>query len=251
MSIGTCSPGPSSLRKRSALHLGVIATATVLALLPALAIAGAPAPGLAVPASAVVGPIPGQAGTGAQGTIFTSQANSIAGADTIIATSTPAGSWRATNINYLDQSISTPLSTWFGADAPSLQSLPGSTPVSGLTMVVGGLIAIPGPGSYTFTVSSDDGMRLRIGGVTIVSFDGDRGFSGSTNVASFSAAGLYPIDLLYWANASGSSGLRLEWVRPNESVPSVVPGSSLYLVPTPGAISVLALGGLIAGRRRR
>ncbi|MCU0688291.1 MAG: PA14 domain-containing protein [Phycisphaerales bacterium] len=197
-----------------------------------------------------VGPLPGAPGSGLQGVIFSAAVNSLDQALTAIQTGVPAGGVTGATINYGNSSVSTPLSTWLGTDAPSLTGLPGTTPASGLIFNFGGFIAISTPGTYAFIVTSDDGMRLNIGGVTVTSFPGDRSFSPSTGSVTFSGAGVYPIELLYWANTSGESGLRLEWTVPG-SAPAVVPQSVLYLVPSPGATALLAFGGVMVGRRRR
>ncbi len=93
-------------------------------------------------------------------------------------------------------------------------------------------------------------MALTIGNRLITSFDGERGYAASTGGATFGAAGRYNLELLYWANAAGNSGLKLEWKRPGTNDFVVVPMGNLC-VPTPGAAGALLAGGLFAARRRR
>jgi hypothetical protein len=77
-------------------------------------------------------------------------------------------------------------------------------------------------------VGSDDGFDLRVGGVFLGNA-GDRSFSDSTMTASFAVPGLYPVTLLYAANAVGYSGLELAWEPATTGqARQIVPQSAMY-----------------------
>lgn len=205
-----------------------------------------------IPAGSVAGAIPAEPGLGLLGQIWTQpNGSTIAGSRSVIAGNAATGSFLAGNIDYSDSDVGTPLSTWLGTDAPSLTGLPGTTSIGGLTFLMSGFLAVPLAGTVTITVESDDGFELRIGGVRVSFFDGDRGFGATSQLTTFNAVGLYPIELLSWGNASGNSGLRISASVPG--FPSqVIPAAALYAqIPTPGAAVLLAIGLPAAARRRR
>ncbi len=143
-------------------------------------------------------------------------------------------------------SVSDPLSTFLGADAASLAGTFGpDTPSSGLIFRFSGYLAIDQPGEHTIGVASDDGMRLRLQGVDVVAWDSDRSFSDSSELVNFMNAGLYRLDMVYWANADGESGVELSMDG------AIIPQDSLYTVPAPGAMTIaLSCLGLVVRRRR-
>ncbi|HRZ57308.1 MAG TPA: immunoglobulin domain-containing protein, partial [Candidatus Paceibacterota bacterium] len=81
-------------------------------------------------------------------------------------------------------------------------------------------------------VGSDDGFHLAVGSVFIGSA-GDRGFAYTYRTVSFEEAGLYPVTLLFAANAAGSSGLEFGWETAMHGT-VIVPQAVLYRSPTPG-----------------
>lgn len=109
---------------------------------------------------------------------------------------------------------------------------------------------------------SDDGMRLKIGGVTIDAYNAPRAYGYSDGVASFSQAGLYAIDFLYWENY-GNTGVNLQWQTGSANSYQTVGSSYLYSalpvavadsqVSEPGGLALTALGllGLTRIHRRR
>ena len=75
-------------------------------------------------------------------------------------------------------------------------------------------------------VGSDDGFRLRVGG-TDLGAAGDRGFAYTWFTVSFAGEGLYPVRLLFSANATGQSGLELSR-RTALAGQEIVPQRALY-----------------------
>lgn len=68
-----------------------------------------------------------------------------------------------------------------------------------------GFIRLPESGEYTFTVRSDDGSVLKVGGVTFVDHDGEHAASGKSATV-WAKAGVYPFDLGYF-DAGGANSL--------------------------------------------
>lgn len=209
-------------------------------------------PSTIVPASARAGAVPAANGTGLNAQIWRSTASTILSSRQLIATTAPEARFISMKVNYGPADVWTPLNTFLGTDAPSLQTINGGS-VNGTTMAKSllfrfqGFIAIRNAGTFDFSVASDDGMELKIGGQTITSFDGDRGFNTSTGTATFAHAGLYAIELIYWGNAAGDSGVKFSSSFSNGVVQKV----DLYNIPAPTAASILAAGGLLVARRRR
>jgi PA14 domain len=113
-----------------------------------------------------------------------------------------------------------------------------------------GYLKVPDPGTYNFSVASDDGFELKIADRVISSFEADRGFAPTSQEVNFSMAGLYKVSLLYFANSGGSSGIEF---RSNlTGSDQTIPMSFLYtVIPAPSAAAMLGLGGLVIARRRR
>ncbi len=64
-------------------------------------------------------------------------------------------------------------------------------------------ITIPAPGYWTFGVNSDDGFQLTIGSFTM-SYPDPRGPGDTLNTFYFTAAGDYPLDLIFYECGGGS-----------------------------------------------
>lgn len=220
------------------------------------ALAAAPAFGgsTVIPGSAALAPLPAFPGDGLNAAVwnnFTPQ--NLASADAFIQTITPNATFRATQIDYPNGSQqivagNTSVANFIGADAGSISGNAGD--VFGSLFRFSGFIAIPQATTYTFSVGSDDGMRLRIGGVDIVSFDGPRSFQFSSNAVSFRADGLYEIELVYWANAETESGLEFRGTIFSSDGDQVIPTDVLYTTPTPGTAALLVMAGALIRRRR-
>lgn len=76
-------------------------------------------------------------------------------------------------------------------------------------------------------VASDDGFQLYLG-TRLLGQAGDRGFTQSTMDVNVSEAGLWPVTLLYAANATGQSGLEFRWQTATSGGMVVVPQAMMY-----------------------
>ncbi|MBU6276974.1 MAG: DUF1553 domain-containing protein [Planctomycetes bacterium] len=76
-----------------------------------------------------------------------------------------------------------------------------------------GFLKVPADGDYTFSLDSDDGARLSLGGATVIDHDGIHG-EGEPRVANVTlAAGRVPLRLDYFQGAHGK-GLSVSWSGP-------------------------------------
>jgi hypothetical protein len=198
-------------------------------------------------------------GNGLNGSIWFGTAASIADADGIVADGPRDGGLISSQVDYPNGpagvvAVNQPLADFLGVDTPSAFGFdPLAVDSASKVFVFSGIIAIPASGDYLFGVASDDGMRLSIGSQVVTWFDGDRAFGLSTETASFAQAGYYRINLLYWANAGGESGVELLWNAGAGDL-VVIPQASLYAmdnIPSPGSIALLGVAGVALVRRRR
>ena len=77
-----------------------------------------------------------------------------------------------------------------------------------------GNLNVDAPGTWTFSIETDDGYRLRIGGETVLIRDGNRSPARDTGRATFAASGQYPFDLIYWEN-TGQAMMELSYTPQN------------------------------------
>lgn len=97
-------------------------------------------------------------------------------------------------------------------------------------------------GVYTFTTTSDDGVRLFINGQPVVNAYFDQGPTEHSGTITLSAGQLYPVLLEYYENGGGAV-MKLEW-ESNQQARQVIPQTQLYSSGTalpPSAPSGLAL----------
>lgn len=78
-----------------------------------------------------------------------------------------------------------------------------------------GLLTVPQDGLYHFVLTSDDGSRLVIDGVSVVDHDGLHGPTGKTGSIALQA-GAHPFELV-WFNRTGGATLDLQWHRHGEA----------------------------------
>ena len=227
-----------------------------------------PALAVDIPASSSVGPAPSTPGDGLNGRYWqlgekeiVTDANPMkTQAFDIINNVAPTATFKATEFNYQGGNDLTPIGTWLQGDAASIVG--GDPAVNNMNdgfMTFTGYLAVEAPGTMDFWIGSDDGSVLYVGGQTVVDNDGGHGAPGDnpSGSATFSDAGLYPVQLNYfngnWVSAAGDhGGANMAWRVGGESG-DVVSSSMLHTVPEPAALTLLAaaLSMLLIGRLRK
>ncbi|MBX9580646.1 MAG: PEP-CTERM sorting domain-containing protein [Gemmataceae bacterium] len=245
--------------------------------------------GVLIPASASAGPVPAFSGTGLNGSYYAvpngfNTLRTMADADGVIAANSPTATFRATRLYYqpgLGDGSET-IGDILGADAATLDPPSVANTRDSSVWRFDGYIAIT-PDldidratpeiDVEFAIGSDDASRLRIGGVEVLLVAGpdpndQRGVFSANDfraTASFEAAGLYPVEIVWW---DWYGGIYLRWYSsipgsPDADTPAglagIVPTGSLYpslplaAVPEPASVGLLAAGaaGLIGRRLRR
>jgi hypothetical protein len=155
----------------------------------------------------------------------------------------------------------TPVNTYMGADAASLT--PNIThQVNTSYWDMTGFINIPAAGKYTFHTNSDDASFVLIAGMQVVNNGTTHGGQDRSGTATFSAAGLYPIEILYSNQDFFNNGM-VSQGGGNLSYDSTVPGdggtgnhTALYsgsAVPEASGLTLAGLGiaGLVGYALRR
>ena len=99
-----------------------------------------------------------------------------------------------------------------------------------------GQVKAPATGTYTFTVTADDGVRLFLGGETLVDAWRDQGPTAYSRTATLTAGTLYNIELHFYERGSGAE-CRLHWAPPGQS-DQKIPDIQLY--PSEGQEQVAA-----------
>jgi hypothetical protein len=161
----------------------------------------------------------------------------ITSAYSALASQAPSATFISSKIDYprgttaIVSSATTSLSTFLGPDwsTRSLTSIDSPATTYSVWRFTG-YIRIDAPQTINFSVASDDGMRLTIGGVVISEFTGQRAMAASSSSAQFASAGLYSVDLTYFNN-TGSNGI--EWQ-------SSLPGGSVASANISGMTGILA-----------
>jgi hypothetical protein len=95
-----------------------------------------------------------------------------------------------------------------------------------------GKIKTGAAGSYTFSTNSDDGVRLWVNGVSVISNWTDHGPTVNTGIISLSANSVYSIQLEYYERGGGAQIL-LYWKKPGAAT-VIIPQTNLY--PTANAV---------------
>lgn len=230
--------------------LRVFVTALAASAISGTALAGIP--NLGAPAA----PSPITPGTGLQSSAWWGSFNSnIAAAEAFTQSRSADATWTS-SVNYGATNVNTNILNWIGAtDAATFTGIPGasSNPTGRAAYLFTGFINLTSPGSWYFAVTSDDGFRLRINGIEVAQFNGDRGTAQTVSNPYFAdAPGLYTVELLYWANESGESAVIFQAGLNSSTAVTAVSRSNLYsVIPAPTAGALLGLGGLLAARRRR
>jgi hypothetical protein len=174
---------------------------------------------------APVSPPPGSAGTGLNGTFFAARdVGNNEAALSVALESSPSVSFLARLIDYGNgEPGGQTLQAFLGASLPdphaTYLSVPGTYDVNPTVFRFTGYISITTP-AVNFAITSDDGSRLSIAGITIIDNGGAHANSFGPGVVTvrFPAPGLYPIEILY--NETQGQGANLGFF-------SDIPGGSL------------------------
>ena len=177
----------------------------------------------------------------AEGTVIGTIAQALS-----LAQGEPDATFDVTAVDYPPGSTATSadtlLSDFLGVDGTSLQGTDFT--VSQSVLVITGQVLLS-EGAQTFTVASDDGFRLTIGGMLISEFASDRRF-GETSATMDAGVGLTTFTLVYFDNL-GDAGLRFSV---DGEVATAITGE---VIPLPGALALMlpALGAGTLLRLRR
>jgi len=180
--------------------------------------------------------------------------NSLAAADAILASSSPAAAFRSTLVDYpnggekilflptLGDLLGIDAITLVPQSAAAIEASPMVTRLAGVIDITEDLDIDPTTSTIDvrFALGSDDGSRLRIGGQTVIRIDGTGVFFDfppeQIEVVNFEAPGLYPVEIVWYDHFGG---LGIEWY-------SSIPGGSNSGGPagTSGIVPTAVLGGL-------
>src|SRR6266496_5001694 len=115
----------------------------------------------------------------------------------------PDGTFHATKFVYLGNDLM-PVLTWLSTDAASYS---GSTSnLDDGAFRFSGYINIGSAGTLNIGTTSDDGVRIKIGGLDIVNNDSSHGDATKDQDVNFLSAGLYPIEITYFNGDWTSDG---------------------------------------------
>ena len=220
--------------------------------------------------SQAVGAVPGTAGTGLSAFFFKfdQPMGPLSHADSLVAAAV------SPTATFIAMTVCFPTCGAVSSDNDSLSSyvarngtaLIGDSTLGLAVTQYKGYIAIPSAGTHTFSLKSDDGSALYLGGTLAVNNDGSHGLKGPSADVTFNAAGLYSFFLDHFENA-GRTGITLtmdgqmlatsslygidDAVLP-VPVPSSFGDGDVAAAPEPASIALLGIGiaGMVPLRRR-
>lgn len=180
----------------------------------------------------------------------------LADAQSYIGSHSATGTFKATTLNYA-ASDTTTIITFLGSDAASYTG--ANANFSDGIVTLSGFITLPSGGTK-FTLGSDDGSSLSIGGTQLINFDGLHAATPAmSNTFNAPTAGQYAFTLTYFNHANGSNGFAGLQVLENDVAinPSTLSTTLTAAAPEPGSLA-LALGaalpfgvGIIRRRRKK
>ena len=238
------------------------------AALTAFGLLAAGSSAFAITVSNPVAPSPATAGNGLTGRYYgqVSNSNLIFTTDCAmdyISENKPVATFKASEINYpgpgYDSACdSVTLGAFLGKDAATLSKKSVSdNSLTGQLFDFRGYLNVQTAGKYKFSLGSDDGSRLLIGGQTIVDNRTPQSFTTRSEDLTFTNAGLYPLEVAYFENW-GDTGIRLS--SDMNKVMAPITSGSFYSagqpaptdVPEPGSIALLVGAGTVGcGLMRR
>lgn len=215
----------------------------------------ASATSVTIPANKRIGPVPTMAGTGLDGQVWTGAGvHTTASAQTWTTNNAAAGSFVAMSFNYSNQNENNTVGNFLGTDAAPLSNAVKNALGDWTIYKFTGKIALPTSGQYDFKITSDDGFVLKVGDQKIAEFAGERSSATTDGWLTVSQSGLYSIEVLYF-NGPGKGNLKIEYKKAGTNDPFKVLAKpdifQMNMIPTPAAVAVLGMGGLVASRRRR
>ena len=232
-----------------------------IAALVGLGLLAASPSALAITVSNPVGPSPAMAGAGLTGLYYGQVSNSSLIFTTdcamdYISKNKPVATFKASEINYpgpgYDSACdSVTLGAFLGKDAATLSKKGVSdNHLEGQLFEFTGYLNVAAAGTYNFSLGSDDGSRLLIGGKTIVDNYLPQSFTTRTAPVTFTQAGLYRLEVAYFENW-GDTGIRLSSDMRSAMTP--ITTGSFYSaaqiaptdVPEPGSIALLLSAGTV------
>jgi hypothetical protein len=211
-----------------------------------------------VSADALAGPVQTAPGTGLNGLYYYNGLGMAVNNETTVAdmragiqAANPGlqGSFTGFRLNWTGADTAA-VNAYMGADGASLTpSITHAVNTSYWDMT--GYINITQPGKYTFHTNSDDAAFVLIAGQQVVNNGTTHGSQDATGTATFDAAGLYPIEILY-SNQDFTNNGMVSQGSGNLTYDSTVPGdaatgnhTALYsgsVVPEASSLSLAGLG---------
>ena len=90
-----------------------------------------------------------------------------------------------------------------------------------------GMVRLPEPGPYVFTLTSNDGASVEVGGALVVEdpqFHADN--TTSSPPITIGEPGWYALRVFYFQRG-GKATLQVAWKRPGQSAPEPIPAAAL------------------------